>query len=67
MNAPYYLLRGGRLFFSWMQGAGSNGYHWSATPDNSSDTYALDFRPGYIRANYIDRCYGVPVRCLAAG
>ena len=68
MNAPYYLLRGGYLYGSSLDDAGSYGYYWSATPTGSSDAYILYFDSGDIYAsNYSSRYFGFSVRCVAAG
>ena len=69
MNAPYYLLRGGCLFYgSSLHGAGSDGYYWSSTPDGSSDAYILSFGTLIIQAGSGGYRYsGFSVRCVAAG
>ena len=67
MNAPYYLLRGGYLYNSLLDAAGSNGYYWSSTPNGSSYAYYLNFLSGYIHASYGYRYHGFSVRCVAAG
>ena len=68
LNAPYYLLRGGLLDDSWLDGAGSYGYYWSSTPLSSRYAYRLYFDSGNIGASYYDyRYYGESVRCVAAG
>ena len=68
MNAPYYLLRGGYLYDSSLDTAGSSGYYWSSTPSGSSYAYRLLFGSGYIYASGSNYRYsGVSVRCVAAG
>ena len=67
MNAPYYLLRGGRLGNSSLNNAGSWGYYWSSTPGGSSRAYALGFYSGYVNTGNDTRYYGYSVRCVAAG
>ena len=68
MNAPYYLLRGGILGNSSLDGAGSDGYYWSSNPNDSSYVYYLSFNSSYVYANSgVYRCYGQSVRCVAAG
>ena len=67
MNAPYYLLRGGYLYASSLDIAGSYGYYWSSTPGGSSSAYYLLFYSGYVRTSYDYRYYGQSVRCVAAG
>lgn len=67
LNAPYYLLRGSRLYGSSLSNAGSNGYYWSSTPSGSSYAYNLYFYSGYVSTNGYARYYSQSVRCVAAG
>ena len=67
MNAPYYLLRGGNLSGSSLNGAGSGGYYWASTPDSSNRTYYLGVGSGNAIVVIGYRYYGFPVRCVAAG
>ena len=67
MNAPYYLLRGGRLGDSSLDDAGSLGAYWSSTPSGSSGAYYLYFISGSVYSYVGNRYYGRSVRCMAAG
>ena len=68
MNAPYYLLRGGSLYGSSLDGAGSVGYYWSSTPVGSSHAYYLYLYSGGVSAGLNGvRYFGFSVRCVAAG
>lgn len=67
MQSPYYLLRGGNLYRSYLNLAGSNGYYWSSTPYGSSDAYFLGFYSGKVYTHDDYRYIGQPVRCVAAG
>ena len=67
MNAPYYLLRGGALLDSSLDGAGSYGIYWSSTPYGSSGACDLGFRSGVVDTSYDVRYFGLSVRCVAAG
>ena len=67
MNAPYYLLRGGYLYDSSLDGAGSAGFYWSSTPYGSSSAYVLGFDSGGVDAYGARRYGGRSVRCVAAG
>ena len=67
MNAPYYLLRGGYLYDSSLDTAGSGGYYWSSTPIGSSDACLLVFYSGRIGTFVNIRYGGFSVRCVAAG
>lgn len=68
MNAPYYLLRGGYLYDSWLEDAGSFGNYWSSTPNGSSNAYYLGFDSGYVTTGFVSiRYHGFSVRCVAAG
>lgn len=65
MNAPYYLLRGGLLNDSSLNGVEAAGYYWSSTPYASIGASYLYLGLGYIYAsadNY--RYIGCPVRCV---
>lgn len=72
MNAPYYLLRGGSIFYNTLDMAGSWGYYWSSTPLGSEDAYSLVIqylpttRAGDPGSGTL-RFYGRSVRCVAAG
>ena len=67
MNAPYYLLRGGYLYYSSLDLAGSDGLYWSSTPDGSSGAYLLYFTSGNVLTDGSLRYRGFSVRCVAAG
>ena len=67
LNAPYYLLRGGYLFYSSLRDAGSRGRYWSSTPDGSSYAYYLLFLSGSVYTLVDSRFGGLSVRCVAAG
>ena len=65
---PYYLLRGGLFFDSSLIGAGSSGYYWSSTPDDSMYACVLSFSWDHINPNSsMQRNFGFSVRCVAAG
>ena len=63
---PYHLLRGGNLYNSSLDSAGSDGYYWSSTP-NGSSAYGLYFYSGYVYTHSDFRYGGHSVRCVAAG
>ena len=64
MNAPYYLLRGGRLAVSSLYGAGVDGHYWSSTLYDFSNAYLLVFSSSNVYTNIYDRGYGLSVRCM---
>ena len=65
MNAPYYLLRGGDLYDSSLERAGSWGYYWSSTPGGSRVAYVLYVYSGGTYVGDPSRYYGRSVRCVA--
>ena len=48
----------------WLYGAGSYGYWWSATANNSNDQYILYYYSGSLGTSNGYKCYGNSVRCV---
>ena len=67
INAPYYMLRGGRVYNSSLSSVGSDGFYWSSSTYNYNTTYSLSFGPRNMITSYSYRFYGNMVRCVAAG
>ena len=69
VDAPMYWLRGGDVYSTHLNDAGSSGYYWSSSVVSATYAYSLYFSTGtYLypsNNNYYNRYDGFPVRCLA--
>ena len=64
----HYLLRGGDLYNSSLNNAGSYGYYRSSAPNGSSYACSLYFYSDNVNDSYVGYRYdGFSVRCVAAG
>ena len=62
-------VRGGRVNpGSYLNDAGSSGYHWSSVGRSSSGAYTLYFSSGVVYPSDVyTRYFGFSVRCVALG
>ena len=66
MNAPYFLLRGGFLSYTYLYGAKNFGVYWSSTPYDLNSAYVWYLNTDDIVTHFV-RYFGPSVRCVAAG
>ena len=64
---PLYATRSGYFGGGSFYGQASNGFLWSGTTNSGTDAYYLYYNSSNVLpANYYNRQYGFPVRCIAS-
>ena len=67
LMSGYFNPASGRLNYDdgTLNNVGDNGYYWSATPNNQTNGYNLNFNSSNVNpANNNNRANGFPVRCV---